>query len=159
MLWLAGWQRVGATVFWFKMLPGVGNKSCRGQGIEFLQRIKHSREPVCACPGTEGSFSLTRLVQARVLFCALDLTTSIFVHISVAVTFQSLKWHYLIFLWIAPNLQAVNHQRLHFGRTSSLWSYPNSTGSLRNKRLFLSLSHPRDFSFLYKRQKSDKVKI
>lgn len=136
MLWLAGWQRVSATVFWFNMLPGVGNKSCRGQGIEFLQRIKHSREPVCACPGTEGSFSLTRLVQARVLFCALDLTTSIFVHISVAVTFQSLKWHYLIFLWIAPNLQAVNHQRLHFGRTSSLWTP-------------LAVSETNVFSFLF----------
>lgn len=141
MLWLAGWQGVGATVFWFKMLPGVGNKSCRGQGLEFLQRIKHSREPICACSGTEGSFSLTRLVQARVLFCALDLTTSIFVHISVAVTFQSLKWHYLIFLWIAQNLHAVNHQRLHFLRTSSLWSYPDATGSIRNKSLFSFLFH------------------
>lgn len=141
-MWLARWQRVSATVFSFKMLSKVGNKSCRGQGLEFLERIEHSREPVCACPGTEGSFALTRVEQAFVLFCALHLTTLIFVPISVAVTFQSLKWHYLI----CSESPQISEPLIIRGFTSQ-WGHPNSTGSLRNKSLFLSLSHPRDFFF------------
>lgn len=139
MLWLAGWQRVGATVFWFKMLPGVGNKSCRGQGIEFLQRIKHSREPVCACPGTEGSFSLTRLVQARVLFCALDLTTSIFVHISVAVTFQSLK----CIIWFFSELPKIS--KLSIIRGCTLAGPAHCEATLTP----LAVSETNVFSFLF----------
>lgn len=132
----------------FKMLPGVGNKCYRG--LEFLEWMKQPREPVCACPRTEGGFSLTQLAQVLVIFCVLALTTLVWVYTSATATFQSLKSHYLV---SSEPPKSPSPQRLPFSRTISQGGHPNSTLASESKA-FSFLFHSLGILFFFIRDKN-----
>lgn len=143
--------RVGASVFWDLRCSQGRATSAVGAGLQAPWVAgAPAKEPVCACPRTEGLFfSLAQLTQSLVLF-SVPAATILFLCSFCSCHFPVFKITLSDFLWVTPNQnpqldvalwQETNHLRQdHFTVRS-----PKPHSQPQKQKNFLSLSLPGDF--------------